>query len=1052
MKKSTRLLSLVLAVFMVISMLSMSAFADESEDDVLSIATKEQLLAFAADVTEGDNYAGKVVTLTADIDLADIEWAPIGGDSVYFAGEFDGNGKTISNLTQTTGARMGLFGLVEKAYIHDLTMNNVNFTIAEDNARVGAIAGNLQYWNVVEDVTIDGITITANGNDGLIGSVAGYVWKSQLGNVDVKNANITINGTGNVFGGNTGYGRAHVWDTGVTGNNANWLEGTVQNINGTEYVLQNYWEDCDVENIKITLKGTGSEAGGFFGSDTYNSHSNYFVDCKVTGLDVTCAEETSQIVGGFIAWNNGTTSAGTVKGFDGCSVTGTINGANGTYGGFAGQVGGRACEYNNATADVDITCTGTAGGFVGITQQYFTHKHTFTDCTANGDVSGNVAGGFAGKNGLGGDGDNINVELNGCTASGAVTGTTYAGGLIGEVNTELPATNWSTVEGTGNLTLIQNTAATSVSGGQVGALIGYLDGVANGDAKEGNKVEVTLVNNTPETGINTSEDTDEEDINKIVAVAKVDGGYYKTLAEAVTAANAVEGGATVTLLKDVTLGEKLTITGNVTISGNKTITRDDAYTGTLFAVNAGATLTLDGGLTIDGANNYTFDKVKYEADLANWETAVPAAESTKWFTPEDGAPVATAYMITTSGTVNLNDVSIKNHYSTNGSGIVSASKGAVVTLTGAQITHNASTSGSGLVVNASAGVWSHEEELITVTMNEGTVIDGNHVGGNHGVFKIYMGTYFTMNGGEVKNTTGWNSNGTVVGIYHGVFTMNGGTICSNSSVYGPNNGRNAAIYGHSNHLFTMNGGTICHNTGRSKAGVDSPYSETGYSGLTVINGGTVVDNTVIGPWTAPDVSGGATLTITGGTFKQDVSQWLAPDCGLVYDETAGTYTTTDHVYNLYFRDPTTGEQVQGVGPLQGNDPVSLVATGKLFYADYYEMELEVLSNAKVDDTIVVDYPMTINLNGYTLTGKDVYPVIRVQGGADVTVKNGTINNNDYVFVLGASDGSSAGNLTIESGKYHGATTVASVTKGTLTVNGGEFSVAPYVASEGAEPN
>jgi len=521
------------------------------------------------------------------------------------------------------------------------------------------------------------------------------------------------------------------------------------------------------------------------------------------------------------------------------------------------------------------------------------------------------------------------------------------------------------------------------------------------------------------------------------SVAIVDKTGYATLKEAITKANAVEGGATVTLIKDVTLGEKLTISGNVTIAGAYTITRADTYTGTFFAVNSGATLTLDGGLVIDGGNNYEFDRAAFDADAADWNKSIAKEDSAKWFTPEEGAPVATAFMITTTGgTVNLNNVTVQNNYSV-GSGVVSAGANSTINLTGAKITHIAATQNSGIAVNASGAG-------IKVNMNEGTVIDGNHVGGNHGIFKIYSGTVFTMNGGEITNNTGWNSNGVAVGVYWATFNMKGGKICSNVGVYGPSNGRNAAIYLHSGHTFEMTGGTVCHNSGRGRGGIDAPYD----NGTAKISGGEVLDNISRSGGSSYDVLGTASMEITGGTFTQDVSKWLAPDTGLVYDEATGTYGITDHVYNLWFRDPVTGEQLPYVGPLKGNDPASLVATGKAFYDDYYVMELEVLSNAKIDDPIVIDYPMTVNLGGYTLTGVDVYPVIRVQGGAEVTVKNGTINNDDYVFVVGASDGSSAGDLTIESGKYHGDTTVASVTKGTLTVNGGEFSVDPYEGSYG----
>ena len=103
----------------------------------------------------------------------------------------------------------------------------------------------------------------------------------------------------------------------------------------------------------------------------------------------------------------------------------------------------------------------------------------------------------------------------------------------------------------------------------------------------------------------------------------------------------------------------------------------------------------------------------------------------------------------------------------------------------------------------------------------------------------------------------------------------------------------------------------------------------------------------------------------------------------------------------------------------------------------------ILKDLTVENTIVVTKSVTIDLNGQTLTGKDVYPVIRVQNNAYVTIDNGVITNDDYVFVLGASDGSSYGYLTILGGNYHGETTVASVTKGELVVEGGYFSVKSY---------
>ena len=362
--------------------------------------------------------------------------------------------------------------------------------------------------------------------------------------------------------------------------------------------------------------------------------------------------------------------------------------------------------------------------------------------------------------------------------------------------------------------------------------------------------------------------------------AMVNGEYYETLKEALAAANATEGGATVTLIDNVTLGEKLTVSGNVTISGEYTITRADDYTGTLFVVNSGATLTLDGGLVIDGGNAYVFDKEAYMVDAEN-RNKISKEDSAKWFTPEAGAPVATAYMFTTTGgTVNFNNVTVQNIYTVS-YGVITAGANSTITFTGAKITHVASTQNSGVVANVSGA-------NINVVVNEGTVIDGNHVGGNHGIFKVYSGATLTLNGGEITNNTGWNSNGVVIGIYWGSVYMNGGTICSNTGVYGPNNGRNAAIYGHSGHTFVMTGGTICHNAG-GYGGLDAPYD----NGKTEIYGGSIVDNVSFSGNKYPDILGNSAMQIYGGTFTQDVSQWLAPGFVLEYDEETGTYGTKE---------------------------------------------------------------------------------------------------------------------------------------------------------------
>ena len=137
-----------------------------------------------------------------------------------------------------------------------------------------------------------------------------------------------------------------------------------------------------------------------------------------------------------------------------------------------------------------------------------------------------------------------------------------------------------------------------------------------------------------------------------------------------------------------------------------------------------------------------------------------------------------------------------------------------------------------------------------------------------------------------------------------------------------------------------------------------------------------------------------------------------------------------------------------VGSVYAEQPTYVVpAVEARIENKYYGTFDAALAAAQEGNTITVLVPIVItenktyDLTGLTVVGENVYPIFRIQNNAEVTVKGeGTITNDDYVFVVGASDSSSAGNLTIESGVYTGTTTVASVTKGLLTIKGGEFKV------------
>ena len=124
-------------------------------------------------VNGGDTFAGKTITLTADIDLENIEWTPIGQSSSRFAGTFDGNEKTITGLTINNNdgnvGNIGLFGYAAAG----VTLKNVTIaeaSVAAAGNAVGILVGRIRN-GTVENVTVSGNVKGNYYTGGVIGCI-----------------------------------------------------------------------------------------------------------------------------------------------------------------------------------------------------------------------------------------------------------------------------------------------------------------------------------------------------------------------------------------------------------------------------------------------------------------------------------------------------------------------------------------------------------------------------------------------------------------------------------------------------------------------------------------------------------------------------------------------------------------------------------------------------------------------------------------------------------------------------------------------------------------
>lgn len=240
---------------------STSLTGSGTEADPYLIATGCDLK-FMADQVNADvaEYVSAYYQLTADINLNSIAWTPIGAQT-SFKGVFDGNGKTISNLSVTSGDNAGLFGMINSATIKNLTVSGV---IDAGNS-AGMIVGRTESKdhtsnNLILNCKAEGSV--SGGND--IGGIIGFVTRATEIKNCVNKASVKASTTGNSFAGgivgdNNGgmivvegcdnYGKVEAAGTFVGG-----IIGLVRKVDG------NVLKDCK-NFADVTGKETGSVGG-----------------------------------------------------------------------------------------------------------------------------------------------------------------------------------------------------------------------------------------------------------------------------------------------------------------------------------------------------------------------------------------------------------------------------------------------------------------------------------------------------------------------------------------------------------------------------------------------------------------------------------------------------------------------------------------------------------------------------------------------------------------------------------------------------------------------
>lgn len=146
--------------------------------------------------------------MTQSIDLSGGVHTPIGYGTNYggaaeeFAGEFDGGGYTISNVTVNPAYNMciGLFGATKQgAVIKNLKVENLTYTgsaSATEQKWIGGLVGYARPGTTVSDVSLKNIVLTAESSSYRLGGAIGCMElgstaQSSYSNISVEGATLT---------------------------------------------------------------------------------------------------------------------------------------------------------------------------------------------------------------------------------------------------------------------------------------------------------------------------------------------------------------------------------------------------------------------------------------------------------------------------------------------------------------------------------------------------------------------------------------------------------------------------------------------------------------------------------------------------------------------------------------------------------------------------------------------------------------------------------------------------------------------------------------------
>ncbi len=390
----------------------------------LTINTAQQMADFLGEIANGKTYAGEYVRLGKDIDMKGFNledyWSSANRKNP-FKGYFDGNGKTIRNVTiASSGHRVGLFRTTSGAVIKNLTLSGLNITATEEMEAYGGLIGYVNGSTIVDHVTIsEDCTITGYR---YVGGIIGET--DEKGTVSVLNCknDATITSTDTDAGG-------------MLGNVGAYFLSGCENTGKITAKRGGAGGMCGYTNKQTTVKNCKNSgeiigydcAGGISGRIESDSRFSFVTGNENTG-DITATQKGG--AGGIVGWTDGggRYADNKNKGAVLCTATEREHYAGGILGGNEDDPIILKGNFNEGKVKGNHHTGGIAGhlGAKDLDRVVMVLSNENTG-TIDASTSNGVAGGIIGTIAT----DNKKHEVSFNTNGGEVTGVSRAGGIVG---------------------------------------------------------------------------------------------------------------------------------------------------------------------------------------------------------------------------------------------------------------------------------------------------------------------------------------------------------------------------------------------------------------------------------------------------------------------------------------------------------------------------------------------------------------------------------------------------------------------------------------------